>query len=371
MKKSVIITLTTIFCYLYAEEVRFKVLSPLVSIKLEQDVVDLGEVNVGETKVSTSCMIIKNDGETTVDLEVYYSTGSFTQTLDFKLYTLFKLNPSTPTENEFEEIFSTPTYKYNNLPFSRERYVYFMFKPYSISTSSLTLEIPVIFKATPAKTKEVSKKIGILGGEVSFYDGTKIIVPQGALDKEINISIKEISKYDVPKKGDEIPVVCYKFEPEGVVFKKPIDIYLLYPYKEGMKEEELKIFVYDGFVWRVLGGIVDKEKKYVYAKTNHFSYYAVFLQKTISKEDIKPKEKIITPNNDNKNDFVFFGGISDKNFVIKIFDIKGRKIKTITQKDGPYWYGKDEQGSVVESGVYIYEVEVDNQRYYGTITVAK
>jgi len=51
---------------------------------------------------------------------------------------------------------------------------------------------------------------------------------------------------------------------------------------------------------------------------------------------------------------------------IKIFDITGRKIRSVSAGTGK-WDGKDDGGTIVESGVYIYQFTVDgtfSQRRY-------
>ncbi|MCK4824840.1 T9SS type A sorting domain-containing protein, partial [bacterium] len=53
---------------------------------------------------------------------------------------------------------------------------------------------------------------------------------------------------------------------------------------------------------------------------------------------------------------------------LKIYNIKGQKVKTLmnqVQEIGVYeisWFGKDEFGKNVGSGVYFYKLEVDNKK---------
>ncbi len=67
-------------------------------------------------------------------------------------------------------------------------------------------------------------------------------------------------------------------------------------------------------------------------------------------------------------------GALSKDTEITIEQITGKKIRTI---DGePYeWDGKDEDGNIVESGVYIYQFKADvngkRKLVSGTIAVAK
>lgn len=87
----------------------------------------------------------------------------------------------------------------------------------------------------------------------------------------------------------------------------------------------------------------------------------------------KPDEKIFTPNNDGINDKVVFHGLSRKllagDFAINIFDVRGRLIRSI--KDVEYWDGKDSQGKIVRTGVYLYQYPYDNKVITGIIIVAR
>jgi len=75
----------------------------------------------------------------------------------------------------------------------------------------------------------------------------------------------------------------------------------------------------------------------------------------------KIKISFPNPNNDSTN--------------LRIWDITGTLMKEISNSDGVSsleWDGKDEQGRIVESGVYIYEVKVGgNSKWKGTIVVAR
>jgi flagellar hook assembly protein FlgD len=54
---------------------------------------------------------------------------------------------------------------------------------------------------------------------------------------------------------------------------------------------------------------------------------------------------------------------------VKIYDITGRLIRTIENTDR--WDGRDDDGNIVESGIYIYQFKKAGQRISGTIIVVK
>ena len=61
-------------------------------------------------------------------------------------------------------------------------------------------------------------------------------------------------------------------------------------------------------------------------------------------------------------------------FFVLIFDIDGAMVKEL--RGGPddnelEWDGKDEDGEVVESGVYVYQMQIGDSFKTGTIIAAK
>ncbi len=76
-----------------------------------------------------------------------------------------------------------------------------------------------------------------------------------------------------------------------------------------------------------------------------------------------------TPVTGQKTSFNFFLKNIDSGFKIKIFTIRGRLIRTITTERE--WDGRNDSGRWVEGGVYIYQVEAENQRVSGTVVLIK
>lgn len=236
------------------------------------------------------------------------------------------------------------------------------------------------------------------GGKVILPDGNPddgevmVDIPEGALSKDTKITIEQITDLSIipgyGEAGDWKPVAIYNFTEEGIRFKKPVTMNLLYfdldnngkpedwKGKEiDFNESQLACYWWDGIAWRPVGGRVDKDRNIVSVKVSHFSYYGLFKARPMEISQYRPKERIITPAYaDGKNDVAYFSGLSGQATTIKIYDITGKKIRTI---DGePYeWDGKDENGNIVESGVYIYQFKADvngkKRLVSGTIAVAK
>lgn len=227
-------------------------------------------------------------------------------------------------------------------------------------------------------------RIGVPNGNPTAGE-TSLEMPAGSLDRPVSITVTEVDPTDpaaLPSNayaiGDERPVAVYKFSPDGLIFNKMPTMRLLYQdvNQDGIVDgtatptEKLRVFWWDGYEWRLIGGTVDPVTHLVSVPIKHFSLYALFAA-NITDNDYRAKERIITPATvDGKNDFATFGNIVVGD-VITIFDVTGRKIKQI--RDTYIWDGTDDSGSLVESGLYIYQIKTTSRAKVicGTIVVAK
>jgi len=88
---------------------------------------------------------------------------------------------------------------------------------------------------------------------------------------------------------------------------------------------------------------------------------------------------IITPNGDGLYDFVKlqFNNPYDKiDITAKIFDIRGALVRNLSVDYTPgiaeiRWDGRDENGNIVQSGIYIYQIESGKETINGTIMVVR
>ncbi len=247
-------------------------------------------------------------------------------------------------------------------------------------------------------TQSIAEIVGPEGGTAILPDGNPddgevmADISEGALTNTTNIRIEQITNLSkVPgytELEDWEPVAIYNFTEEGTRFKKPATMNLLYFDLDNngkpedwkgkemeFNESQLACYWWDGLIWRLAGGEVDRDKNIATVKVSHFSYYGLFKARPMGISEYRPKERIITPTcRDGKNDVAYFSGLSGQATTIRIYDITGKKIKTI---DGePYeWDGKDEGGDIVETGVYIYQFKANvngsRKLVSGTIAVAK
>ncbi|MFH1368023.1 MAG: gliding motility-associated C-terminal domain-containing protein [Elusimicrobiota bacterium] len=244
---------------------------------------------------------------------------------------------------------------------------------------------------------QITKSDNFSSGKLLVDDGnpddgnTSIDIPAGALKDNINLIIVQNNRddSDVPRgnapANSVYPSTVYDFKDDDgstkgkdVTFKKPVTLTLLYMetdkdgYEDssGKDERFMRVFWWDNYEWRLIGGKVDITNKTVTAKIMHLSKYAVFPIKSLTADDYRAKERILTPaGSPGKNDFCQFG-VSGDNVKINIFDVNGAKVREL--KDGVnIWDGKDEDDEIVESGVYIYQIKTGNETVSGTILIIK
>ncbi|MBL8024646.1 MAG: hypothetical protein JNK54_10280 [Elusimicrobia bacterium] len=137
----------------------------------------------------------------------------------------------------------------------------------------------------------------------------------------------------------------------------------------GTKETDLRLFWYDGFEWRYVGGMVDPETNQLRAHVSRLGQYALFpFAGSPTAEDIRPKEKILTFNGKNRV-LTFDTSVSDGPFDIEIFDVRGNSVRKIHNDRS--WDGRDGGGNRVESGTYVYRFEGQGITLTGMIAVVR
>ena len=229
---------------------------------------------------------------------------------------------------------------------------------------------------------EISEDVSSGGGKFKVFQGdsasgaTELIFPAGSVDNGTKISAKKIRSQTISLMNGQMPVAAFEFGPKGLKFNRPITLQVSYSDKNqdgivddtDLKEKDLKLFWYDGFAWRNVGGEVDEQANTVKGNISHFSIYGIFSGAKLSESEIRPKEKIITPNGDGVNDFAQFG-VSSGDYDVNIFNVQGKRIRRLEKVN--IWDGRSDDGEIVESGVYIYKVHTGENDVSGTIGVAR
>ncbi|MFH1540745.1 MAG: gliding motility-associated C-terminal domain-containing protein [Elusimicrobiota bacterium] len=90
---------------------------------------------------------------------------------------------------------------------------------------------------------------------------------------------------------------------------------------------------------------------------------------------VNVRPKVITPNNDGKNDMLIisYKNPNDSNVSGRILTLSGSYISDMLNGNSNKitWEGKNADDSIVPSGIYIYQIEVEGQVFHGTVVVAK
>lgn len=240
---------------------------------------------------------------------------------------------------------------------------------------------------------KMSKKGGKLSAEDANPDDgeTCLEFPPSSLSGDYDIAMNQLDNDMLPGAFtgpvlSSAPLMAFEFSPHGIQFRRPVKLSMLYfdldndGLVDGTQFDErtLRLFWWDGYEWRMVGGVVDPDKNTVNVNISHFSYYAIFPAGALTADSFRPKENIITPAyKDGVNDVAVFDNLAGSDFEISLFDITGRLVRKINDESlcGPQWDGTDEFGRVVESGVYIYQFKADingeKKLVSGTLVVAK
>jgi gliding motility-associated-like protein len=109
---------------------------------------------------------------------------------------------------------------------------------------------------------------------------------------------------------------------------------------------------------------------------NSLSIFAVFeVEREFAPAKLKlrrPTPNPFTPNNDGVNDAVsfYFDSPNNADVVIRIFDLRGALIRKL-ENGLTSWDGLDDGGQSAEMGIYIYQIEMNDEVKGGTIVLAK
>lgn len=164
----------------------------------------------------------------------------------------------------------------------------------------------------------------------------------------------------------------------------------------GISEDELVLYHYDGNEWVNLGGVVDEAANTITAEVyrDDFSPYALSRSTTpgaTSTGTIKQSDKVRTlgqvpaevslsnyPNPFNPETTISFALNKSGNVTLAIYDIYGRLIKSFINEEmyseGEYsvvWNGTNENNESVESGSYIYLLKTDSTTSMKMMTLLK
>ncbi|MCS7227992.1 MAG: hypothetical protein NZ839_03395, partial [Endomicrobia bacterium] len=291
------------------------------------------------------------------------------------------------------------------LVFSPEQFYYTVLQNLPTEITQLNYEIlvrDIYNSSTVVKSEKIKivpsrvENINLVnGGVITLTDGnpddgqtTLEIFPQRKY-MTLQIKLEKLPRELVPpaidnnfiETGVDYPVAAYKVEtiPEIDYFPLPVKLSFLYPDIDDDSFDDvyhyhvnkLRIFCYKNSQWELVGGVVNNKEKIVSSNVQHFSIFALFPIKEkiiLDAKYFKPEEKIISVKH---RRYISFKNISNfqPDVEIKIYDIKGRLIKTVVNKD--VWDLTDNNNSLVPSGSYVYKYKYKTQEITGIITIIR
>ena len=157
-------------------------------------------------------------------------------------------------------------------------------------------------------------------------------------------------------------------------FAAPVEITLQYSDLNLEREQNIKIFRWDGVRWREVGGQLNVANNTITAKVDSLSIYAVVATYPElygeTENRFRIAQPLLTPNGDGINEQVDFPLTAA---IIAIFDKRGKIIRKVSPRGYKWsWRGEDDANAIVQPGLYIYQVEfVDGKIKTGTIVVAR
>ncbi|MCS7228119.1 MAG: gliding motility-associated C-terminal domain-containing protein, partial [Endomicrobia bacterium] len=130
------------------------------------------------------------------------------------------------------------------------------------------------------------------------------------------------------------------------------------------KDKKYLVEYYDGYNWIEIPFSFQYNKLVV--KTQYFGKYRVVEIEKVSQVKkltilgCSPQKRIITPNNDGKNDYIEFQCDTNSYLDGEIYDIKLRKICKLKRKDKNviYFDGYDDDGNLLPAGLYVYYISL-------------
>lgn len=236
-----------------------------------------------------------------------------------------------------------------------------------------------------------SNVIGPDGGRIVVPDGnpndgqSSLSIPARVFSAPTTVSLNEVPLNHPtipPTTGIPNPVSVYRLDPQ-LQSNSNLNITLKYPdfifpfgqdgKIDGSEDPEYvaSLAWWDGFEWRKIRGQLDPDSNTITSQVGFFQFLAIIPSGAAAASSYKPSEKVITPNGDGINDTAMFSFGSSQTLSVKIFDMSGHRIRDVSGTGNLSWDGRDTSGKIVESGVYIYQYDLDGETVSGLIAVVK
>jgi hypothetical protein len=228
-----------------------------------------------------------------------------------------------------------------------------------------------------------------VGGRVASAKGTvNLMVPPNGLtsDAQVQIVFRAEEGVPPPPPGVRATGIAYEVGPATIKFnqKKRSTLTIGYQPEDlaGLPEAELAIFMLSENVWTRLGGTVNATKHTVSVAIRSPGTYALFIAPSTGGapdvSDVACQPRIISPADGlypTTTDISFRLG-ARATVDVTIYSVSGNLIREVT-KDWPMneglntvqWDGRDREGKVVTSGLYMVVVKVAEKAATHTVAV--
>ncbi|MCX7956392.1 MAG: gliding motility-associated C-terminal domain-containing protein, partial [Endomicrobia bacterium] len=225
------------------------------------------------------------------------------------------------------------------------------------------------------------KTVNIFGVESKNYVVVQVLEGQQvdtyiSEDGKVLVSVsrhENISYLDIEKLSDqenEFYPYVYEIISDKVKTETYVKIQFLKPSTTGY----YTVQYFDGYLWQ---NLPYKEAQNIIALDTQYlgRYRLVYWQfpqeSSLTILGCSPKKRILTLNNDGKNDYIEFHYETGKYIYGEIYDIYFRKVCDIKNKDVNilYFDGRNQEGKLLPAGVYFYNIKsnVDKKEFSGTI----
>lgn len=249
--------------------------------------------------------------------------------------------------------------------------------------------------STPAK--DVFYKINSqMGGHAGLttteqFDSTQrifLLVPPNILSGNTSITIKQLRKYELLDSSYVILAYDIMAHPSEFNMNKPATLTISFLNTKNFQKNQLAIFyqVDDSIKWQYVGGTVTIESDTVEIKTaiTEFGIYAVRNLRILADKNpiqLTVQPRVFSPNSGGfgHGDHVTISFILNHNSrgTVKIYNISGRLKKILGENLDLFpgvnaidWDGRDNEGHVCPTGLYIVTVETDNEVQTRTVMIS-
>jgi hypothetical protein len=225
-----------------------------------------------------------------------------------------------------------------------------------------------------------------LGGNVEITDAdnrVRLYVPPGVLRGDTSITIASVKRFDA---ADSV-IVAYDFSPKPFKLTRPATLSISFPNTQAASHNQTAIFRRDNSSWTGVGGTVASEGNLMTVSTaiTELDTFAVRnirvsqSERAVAEVNIQPR--VFSPagggrgHGDRAN--ISFDLQNEAMVSVKVYDLAGRLKKVVKENvslaagvNVVAWDGRDDDGRLCVSGLYVVTIEAQGSVQTKTVVVA-